>query len=314
MPPLLTVTAPAKINLVLSVGPIRPDGFHEVTTVLHTLALHDTVYLSPAPGLSFACSADLGIPVERNLAYRAAEAFAEEFSAPPDSSAPLGASAPPGVSAPLGVSITIEKRIPWGAGLGGGSSDAAAVIAGLAALTGEDPRSERCLAVARQLGADCPFFLLGGAALMEGRGDELNLPLPSVDAHVALVKPSAAVSTAAAYAAFDLAPPAPIDPCPLIHALRAATVDGVAAALGNNMTSASVRLVPEVGEALAWVRAEKGVLGALMAGSGSAVFALCETAADAERIADKAHARGWWGCATTTSRQGVTVAYEEECP
>lgn len=292
----LIVTAPAKINLVLSVGAPRADGYHDVTTILHPLALADTVRLSPADSLSLACAAEIGVPSRDNLAYRAAEAFSEEF----------------GVSA--NVLITLEKRVPWGAGLGGGSSDAAAVVAGLAVLAGEDPRSERCLAVARRLGADCPFFLLGGAALMTGRGDEFAGALPSIEAHVALVKPPACVPTAAAYGAFDSSQVPPTDPQPMIQALWESDVTRVAACLGNNMIPASVRLVPEVGEALAWMGAEKGVLGVSMAGSGSAVFALCNTSDDAKRIADKARARGWWGVATTTSREGVTVTDEEECP
>jgi 4-diphosphocytidyl-2-C-methyl-D-erythritol kinase len=268
---VLTITAPAKVNLMLGVGAVRVDGYHEVTTVLHALALADTIRMKPAPTLTIECDADVGVPPERNLAYKAACAFAEEFGPQPP------------------VAIDLKKRIPSGAGLGGGSSDAAAVIAGLASLAGVDPVGERCLSVARSLGADCAFFLVGAAALMSGRGDRLVRILPPIAAHVAVVKPPASVPTAAAYAAFDGAPlPAGV-PDAIVGALEAGDIGAVAAALENNMIAASSELVPEVAEALAWIQAEEGVLGASMAGSGSAVFALCEDAlsrsADCRRIA-----------------------------
>ena len=104
----LTVMAPAKVNLFLGVGPLRPDGYHSVQTVLHTLALSDTVRLTPADELTVTCDPDLGIPAENNLAYRAARGFSAAF----------------GVDVLL--DIHVDKRIPSGAGLGGGSSDAAA--------------------------------------------------------------------------------------------------------------------------------------------------------------------------------------------
>ncbi|NTW28053.1 MAG: 4-(cytidine 5'-diphospho)-2-C-methyl-D-erythritol kinase [Coriobacteriia bacterium] len=291
----LAITAPAKINLHLSVGPVRSDGYHEVVTVLHALALADTVTLCPAEGLSFSCDVDLGIPAEKNLAYRAAVAFAREF----------------GPQEPL--AIHLEKRIPAGAGLGGGSSDAAAVIAGMAVNARIDPADARCMSVARSLGADCPFFLAGAAALMIGRGDELAKLLPSIEVYIALVKPAAAVSTAAAYAAFDREPAPARDPEALIVALEAGDVHALASALENNMIAASSVLVPEVSDAIAWMRTVEGVLGVTMAGSGSAVFAICENADVAEKIAKTVRAQGCWGTSTTTRTAGVTVAYKEEC-
>ena len=115
----IVVTAPAKVNLHLGIGGVRPDGFHDVTTVLHTLEFADTLRLTPSESFTLTCDTDLGIPAEQNLALRAARLFSAQYREP------------------AGVAIELTKRIPAGAGLGGGSSDAAAVLAGLAAMTAE---------------------------------------------------------------------------------------------------------------------------------------------------------------------------------
>ncbi|TLM78483.1 MAG: 4-diphosphocytidyl-2C-methyl-D-erythritol kinase, partial [Actinobacteria bacterium] len=184
---MLVVTAPAKVNLFLGVGAARPDGYHDVTTVLHALSLHDTLEISPAETLTLDCEPDLGIPAEKNLAWRAATEFSRAVGREP------------------AVALRLRKRIPHGAGLGGGSSDAAAVIAGLASLWGLPRDDERCEAVARALGADVAFFLEpAGAALMTGRGDVIEQALrPLAGVPVALVRPETPVPTPAAYAAFD---------------------------------------------------------------------------------------------------------------
>ena len=184
----ITMLAPAKVNLYLGVGALRSDGYHDVDTVLQTLNFGDIVRILPADELTVTVSVDLGIPERDNLAYRAALAFADEFSVPPRAV------------------IEIEKHVPAGAGLAGGSADAAAVIVGFARVHGVDPCGERCLSVARSLGSDCAFFLTGGTALMTGRGDVLETVLPHVAAHVVLVKPETPMPTAHAYAQFDLAP------------------------------------------------------------------------------------------------------------
>ena len=289
----LTVTAPAKVNLFLGVGPARLDGYHSVQTVLHSLDLADTVRLTPADELTLACEPDLGIPAEDNLAYRAATAFSGAFD----------------VDVLLDIHGT--KRIPAGAGLGGGSSDAAAVLAGLAHWAGLSLDDERLLRVARLLGADVPFLLEGGAALMGGRGDTLVRRLSPISAHVALVKPPAAVPTAEAYRVFDAAPAPAGDASAVESALQAGDVGALAGALDNNMTAASEALVPEMAAALAWLESERGVWGSAMAGSGSTVFALCKDAGSAERIALAARERGWWGAATRTSAGRAVVAAQE---
>ena len=168
------------------------------------------------------------------------------------------------------------------------------------------------LRVARTLGADVPFFLIGGAALMTGRGDVLEAALPAARSQIVLVKPQASVPTAAAYAAFDQAPAAAPGPAGVVSALSGGDSLALAEALSNNLTSASATLVPEVIDALAWLGEQPGVLGAAMAGSGSATFALCENAASARSIAEAARARGWWAVATETSPSGVRITDEDE--
>ena len=286
----VVVMAPAKVNLFLGIGGIRPDGYHDVTTVIHTLELADTIRLTLADAFSLICSENLGIPAEDNLAFRAAVAFAEEFGEP------------------SGVAIELTKRVPVGAGLAGGSSDAAAVLVGLAILTSRDVTDPRLAALAQRLGADAAFFLVGGAALMSGRGDEIERAVPAIGVPVVLVKPSAPVHTALAYRAFDADPVAPGNPDAVISALEAGDGGALGRALANNMTACAIALVPEVADALAWVSTEPGVLGAAVAGRGSSVYAICSNDGVAQRIADDASRHGFWSVATTTRTTGVTWA------
>jgi 4-diphosphocytidyl-2-C-methyl-D-erythritol kinase len=286
--PASTVISPAKINLYLEVGGVRPDGYHDLVTVFQALELHDTLTIEPASRLAVECSCDLGIPAEDNLVFRAASALAQR----------LGREA--------AVSIHIEKVIPSGAGLGGGSSNAAATLAGLAGMWGVDQRDSLLLEVARSLGADVPFFLLGGTALYRGRGDEFVESYPTPDLAIALIKPSDPVSTAAAYDAIDRSGPlAPGDPGLMRAACASGDPAGVVAALRNDFFSPSPGLVPEIADALAWAAEREGVLGVGLAGSGSATFAVCTDVGVAVVVAEGARRQGWWATATRTSAKGV---------
>jgi 4-diphosphocytidyl-2-C-methyl-D-erythritol kinase len=171
---MLRLRAPAKINWSLEVLGKRPDGYHELRTVLQTIGLCDEVLLEPAPPspvgtaspvqlhMPDASALEAEIPTESNLAYRAARSLQEE----------TGRSD--------GVSITLRKRIPVAAGLGGGSSDAAAVLRGLDRLWGLNVPPCDLLAIASLLGSDVPFFLRGGTALASGRGEQV-VPLPDME-------------------------------------------------------------------------------------------------------------------------------------
>lgn len=287
------VVAPAKINLYLAIGDKRPDGYHDVCTVLHTLELVDMVCVSEASSESFECFPSMGLVPADNLAFCARQAMAQAFGYHHN------------------LSIRVVKRIPSGAGLGGASSDAAAVVSGLARLWGIELQSPELYAVARSLGADVPFFLAGGAAHYGERGDVLERALPSIDMPVALVKPAEPVLTRDAYAAFDMLRNSQPDTSPLPNALIAALEEGnvrsVAANLYNSMIESSVAIVPAIADALSLLAQCKGVLGYSMAGSGSACYALCETDEDAKACAERASRLGFWALATRTRAHGCEV-------
>lgn len=290
---MLRIISPAKVNLFLGVGPVRADGYHGLVSVFHSLALADEVLIEPAEGLSVHADVALGVAPEQNLAFRAAAAFGALVGREPD------------------VRISLSKRIPHGAGLGGGSSNAAAVVVGLAHMWGIARTDPRCREAAAGLGADVPFFLTGGAALMAGRGDEIVRRLPAlVGTPVALVRPPMPVSTAEAYRAFDAAPVAPGDPAAVVSALEAADSAALAVALGNNLGPAASSVVPQVAEALAWVRQTPGVRGAIVAGSGSAVFALCDDCSVAAALCEDAQAHGFWAKQTELAAHGASVLGE----
>jgi 4-diphosphocytidyl-2-C-methyl-D-erythritol kinase len=285
----LRIFAPAKINLHLGVGAAGPDGYHAVETVLQALAFGDALTITDGDP-RFECTPSLGLAPEDNLAWRAAEAMAEAFARP------------------LDVAISVVKSVPAGAGLGGASADAAAVIVGLAALWEVPEGADTLCAVARSLGADVPFFLEGGAAHFTGRGDVLARRLPSLEAPIVLVKPAEGVPTGAAYAAFDgLGVDAPAVATRMAEALETGDASAVARCLHNAMTPASTGLVPAIADALALVAGAPGVLGASMAGSGSAVFGICADAIAAENAAAAARSAGFWATATSTYSGGCLV-------
>ena len=280
--------AHAKVNLLLSVRPgAAPDGYHAVETVLCALELCDEVAVEPseASGIALLCDPDPldGRPAEGNLAYRAAAAACAAFGVEPS------------------LHIRIAKRIPSQAGLGGGSSDAGAVLRCLAALWGVDPRDPRLERAAASLGADVPFFLDERPGHYAGRGDVLVERLAPLRLPVALVKPPVGVSTAEAYRALDRLAPAELDARPLLDALRAGDAGSVPFRCGNNMESAARSVAPALDGVFAFLEGEEGLAGRpLLCGSGSCVAAFAEDAGAAEGVARRARAAGWWACATST--------------
>jgi len=183
----LRLRAPAKINLVLEILRRRPDGYHQLRTVMHALELADTLTFSPGPaGIRVTCRHP-GVPSgSGNLVTRAAGLMAREAGLRPR------------------VRIRLEKRIPVAAGLGGGSSDAAAALLGLNRFWNLHFAPRRLLRLARQLGSDVPFFLSRGCALCTGRGDRV-FPWPAVPGMwLVIVNPGLAVSTARIYRRINL--------------------------------------------------------------------------------------------------------------
>lgn len=188
----MRLPAPAKVNLGLRLLARRPDGYHEIETFFHTLAWGDEVVLAAGEGIELEVVAAPDAPLLEdlaavpagpdNLAWRAAEALLEQLGLP-------------------GVRIRLEKRVPPGSGLGGGSSDAAAVLRGLPFLYGVEPPTGLLEEVALTLGADVPFLLVGGCALATGVGERLTPVEPAAGIPVVLAFPGAPAPTAAAYRA-----------------------------------------------------------------------------------------------------------------
>ncbi len=278
------VETPCKVNLYLGVHAGRDArGYHRVDSLMVPVAVFDTVVVEDAPELAVSFSPALSIPVERSGVWRAVALLAEALGEKPD------------------VRVSVTRRIPGSAGLGGSSADAGAALRALAERWGVAARDPRVVDVARRVGADVAFFLDPRPALLGGAGDELERTFPGLEVPVALVMPRAeGGSTPAAYAEFDRAGEGPVGCEGLCRALGAGDVAGVARGLANNLAPAARALCPEAGEVEAWLRGRSGVLGAQVTGSGTCSFALCESKAAADAVAADAAARGWRSWSTKT--------------
>ena len=241
----MQIEAHAKINLTLEVLGMRPDGYHELRSIVAAIPLHDDVELQDAPTgeVSVEMVGDgleiPDVPPEKNLAVRAARALQKAC----------------GVS--RGVRIRIVKRIPAGAGLGGGSADAAAVLNGLNELWGLGLSTERLCAVGAEVGSDVPALVLGGVVMMEGRGERVRAwdtgETPATltfGENFVLRIPNVNASTARVYAEFR---------------------EEDRGKCRNDLQPAACRLYPVIAETIAEMEA-KGLEGVQMSGSGSAVF------------------------------------------
>ena len=301
VPGALKLVAPAKVNLYLEIGAKRPDGYHEVTTVMHALLLHDVLRMKRVSG-------DAGRPNEVvpeggagprvALTCRSVEGVPSVEVAPADNivtKAVLQLAAAVGRCDDETIIIDLEKHIPAEAGLGGGSSDAAAALLGVAKLWGLGADDERVEAVARTLGADVAFFLHGGCSCLSGAGDEFSHALEPLRSCVVLLKPAGGVSTAASYRAFD-DDPVTISAADHERALSAACAQDVP--LRNNMEPASEGLLPVIAEVRTWAQGQPGVSSVLMSGSGSALFACCDSLNAATDLVSAAQANGWWARST----------------
>ena len=242
----------AKINLLLDVTGLRPDGYHSVAMLMQSIDLHDiiTVELTGGKGIEITCSLPYIPTDKRNIAWKACEAF--------------------GITD--GLRITLEKRIPSQAGLGGGSADAAAVLTALRDLLRPGMPMETLCEIGAKVGADVPFCLRGGGCLAEGIGEILT-PLPSLPAsyEIELLKPCAGVNTARAYAALDrMALQRPQTSLAVKYAKQG---DWAAVLpLCENVFEQATQL-PGLAEYLQDRRA-RGALLARMTGSGSAVYSV----------------------------------------
>lgn len=268
----ITLEAPAKLNLWLEVMQKRPDGYHEIFTIMHTAGLCDTVELElAAAGIELSCVVEeetkrfsAEVPCgEANLAYRAATAF---FSC---------------ASERAGVRIKLYKRIPAGTGLGGGSADAAAVLRGLNMLLGSPIPEQKLYEIGRALGADVPFCIAGGTMAAAGIGEKLTQCSPPPEFFAVIAVPKLTVNTGRAYAALDGIKYEYRDPAPFLKALAEGDREAFCAGLFNRFEDV-IPSAKEIKKRLCRL----GAAAALMSGSGSAVFGLFESRADAGAAAE----------------------------
>ena len=279
----LTLSAPAKINLYLGVHTERDDrGYHKVDSLMAAVGLADIVTVAPAQELTVQTVPASDFPLQKNTAYRAAAAMAERYGREAN------------------VCVTIEKHIPLCAGLGGPSTDAAAVIVALAELWGVDRSDSALDDIARGIGADVPFFLHASPAFYVGGGDVLATEYPALPATpVVLVKPrEASVSTIEAYRRFDENPVPADKPGAIASALRAGDAETAYTLIHNNLGVISAQMEPQIQTVLDWLRAQDGTIAVDVCGSGACSFAICDTAATASNLAASARQNGWWACAT----------------
>ncbi|MFC4494271.1 4-(cytidine 5'-diphospho)-2-C-methyl-D-erythritol kinase [Streptomyces ovatisporus] len=301
----VTVRVPAKVNVQLSVGGLRADGFHGLANVFLAVGLHDEVTASPADGLQLTAEgADASqVPLdESNLAARAARLLARRHGRTP------------------GVRLHIAKDIPVAGGMAGGSADAAGALLACDTLWGTRTPREELLAMCAELGSDVPFSLVGGAALGRGRG-ELLTPLETGGTfHWVFAVADGGLSTPAVYRECDRlreaegggatveTVPEPEASEDLLAALRSGDARALAGALSNDLQAAAVSLRPSLADTLKTGEAA-GALAALVSGSGPTCAFLTGDAGSARDVAAALQASGHCRTARTTTgpAPGATV-------
>lgn len=264
----VVIAAPAKLNLYLEILAKRPDGYHELETLMVALDLYDTLELHPRIDgrLDLTCDPP-GLPTgPENLVYKAADRLRQWVS-----------------RSDLGSSIRLIKRIPTQAGLAGGSSDAAAAIVGLNRIWGLDLPKPDLATIAAEVGSDVAFFLNLPAGWCTGRGEIVAPESVTQPFHIVLVFPPVGLGTAEVYRRLAV-PELPSTGAAVRAAFRAADPEALGRALFNRLQSPAFDLAPIV-EAVYCRLAGVNPAGCLMSGSGSAVFAVCRDRQDAARVA-----------------------------
>lgn len=273
---MFTLNSYAKINLTLDVFSKRADGYHGVASIMQTISLYDTVTFAFAEneGIAFTCdiASDIPVPTDStNLVVRATQAAIDA------SGKPLR----------QGISLHLNKKIPAQAGLGGGSSNAAIALQGVNRLLNLGLNERQLHECAASLGSDVPFFLYGGTAVARGRGEQITLLDDAPRLSLVVVKPEENVSTGWAYSELDAIPDRASHRATkrMEEALKEVDMGRVIAFQSNDFEQPVFQHFPP----LAWLHDEMLMAGALTAhlcGSGSALYAVTASDADAERIAD----------------------------
>jgi 4-diphosphocytidyl-2-C-methyl-D-erythritol kinase len=280
----VSLPAFAKINLDLRVLGTRPDGFHNLKTVFQSLMLFDNVTVSARRGpLALTCD-EPDVPADqRNLAWKAASLLHRVTTGR--------------TSAPRDIAIDLRKRIPSEAGLGGGSADAAMTLIALNAMWKLDLDMATLSRIGARLGADVPYFLVGGTALGLGRGDDIYPLADMPPVHVVILRPGFGVATADAYRWFDEEQRRPLKEPPPRRVPPG--WPAWSATLRNDLEGAVVRHHPAIGR-IRQSLLDAGATFAAMSGSGSAVFGLFERADAARRTANDLARPGWLSLHTRT--------------
>lgn len=260
----IKITACAKINLSLSVLGKREDGYHELDTVMQSVDLSDTVYIEKCRGIITDCK---GISAEENIAARAARLFCEKTGAE-------------------GCKIKIEKRIPAAAGLGGGSADAAAVLAGLNRLYKTGISKTELCKIAVKIGADVPFLIAGGTARARGIGEKLTPLMPLKDCWFLLAKAEEKPSTAEMFSRLDSTDYIKPDIEKTVNAVNCGDLNGVLENLGNSFEILWSK------SALKEMLSSTHPAACSLSGSGPARFAVYGDLNAALRARDKLSAKG----------------------
>ncbi len=271
----VTLTAPAKINLFLEVLGKRPDGYHELETVMQQIDLADTLTLEETDdGIELTCTGQ-DIPCdETNLVWKAARIFQRQ------------------VAVDTGVRVHLTKRIPVAAGLGGGSSDAAAMLKGMNALWEAGLSEPSLMDMAAELGSDVPFFIKGGTALCRGRGEIVTPLAVRHRFFYVLLYPGIKVSTAEVYGKLkiDLTREKK-DVNFVLSALLSEGIDTLNNSLFNRLETVALELYPEL---KGFKKLLEGFLrgGVLLSGSGSAIYGCCKNQKEAKNVKEELNKRG----------------------
>lgn len=282
------VLAPAKINLALHITGKRPDGFHTLKTVMQSVSLCDIVTVEKTDGekgIEISCT-DKSIPTDgRNIVFKAAEAFFNRTNIPN-----------------RGIKIHIEKHIPSEAGLGGGSSDGAAVFAALNRLYGEPLTEEELCSLSAGVGADIPFCIKGGTVLCEGIGEILTPIKPLPDSYIVIGKGEKGVSTKEAYNAIDRLPES--KDCGFDTALFEGSIEEIAGSCFNvfEQVSGNDEIIG-IKEAMV----DCGALCSVMSGSGSAVFGIFTDEEKAEKCAIELGGKGFYSALCRPIAHGAKI-------
>lgn len=256
----ISLKAPAKINLYLRVLGKRPDGYHEIDSMMQAIDLYDEIKLEKSDSVEIICD-DPGIPLDdSNLAVKAAAELKKQFYFP-------------------GVKISLHKKIPYSAGLGGGSSDAAFVLRGLCRLYKLSPSPKELLGIASGIGSDVPFFLGSGQALVSGRGETVRpLELPT-EYTIILVVPPLEISTAEVYGKLRFSLTKKIEPFLFKKRITVSRFNSLLKRFCNDLEEIVLGEYPDLFEIKSLLR-NSGAVFSAMSGSGSAFFGIYPVGGD----------------------------------